>query len=91
MILNRIINEKSQGIPAWCEQLLRELFLNSYIQVVPLESVDPTDLKYYVDGMKNYLVKKIVSIVSQSNLELFGHLMSLLIGSFSEITSASQF
>lgn len=57
-VLNRIIIEKSQGIPAWCEELLRELYLNSYIQIVSLSALNEHDLKYYVDGIKSYLTKK---------------------------------
>ena len=60
-ILSRIIHEKSQGIPAWCEQLLRELFINLYIQIVPIQSLEQSDLKYYVDGIKSYLLKSLVN------------------------------
>ena len=66
-LLCSILRDKSQGVPSWCEQLLREMLYDGVIKVEPLVP-EVHSGEAIVEPPKEQLMKRRRTIESVENL-----------------------
>ena len=62
----RLLQEKSHGIPGWCEQLLGDMFQNQFLRVLPITSQASLDKHKRIVFANPTLVTKRSSVLVSS-------------------------